>query len=43
MQKAHFKQVTADWVDNYRPLSIAGLVAAGLFGFSLLGLRYTPW
>lgn len=43
MQKAHFKQVTADWVDNYRPLSIAGLVAVGLFGFSLLGLRYTPW
>lgn len=43
MQKAHFKQVTADWVANYRPLSIAGLVAAGLFGFSLLGLRYTPW
>lgn len=43
MQKARFKQVTADWVDNYRPLSIAGLVVAMLFGFSLLGLRYTPW
>lgn len=43
MQKAHFKQVTADWVDNYRPLSIAGLVATALFGCSLLGLRYTPW
>lgn len=43
MQKAHFKQVTADWVDNYRPLSIAGLVAAMLFGLSLLGIRYTPW
>lgn len=43
MQKAHFTQVTADWVDNYRPLSSAGLVAASLFAFSLLGLRYTPW
>ncbi len=43
MQKAHFKQVTADWVDNNRPLSFAGLMAAALFGFSLLGLRYTPW
>jgi Ca-activated chloride channel family protein len=43
MQKAHFKQVTADWVDNYRPLSIAGLVIAALFGLSLLGLRFTPW
>jgi Ca-activated chloride channel family protein len=43
MQKARFKQVTADWVDDYTPLSVAGLVAAGLFGFSLLGLRYTPW
>ncbi len=43
MQKAHFKQVTADWVDNYRPLSIAGLVATSLFGLSMLGLRYTPW
>jgi Ca-activated chloride channel family protein len=43
MQKARFKQVTSDWVDYYRPLSLAGLVAAGLWGLSLLGLRYTPW
>jgi Ca-activated chloride channel homolog len=43
MQKAKFRQVTSDWVDYYRPLSLAGLVAAGLWGLSLLGLRYTPW
>lgn len=43
MQKAKFKQVTSDWVDYYRPLSLAGLVTAGLWGLSLLGLRYTPW
>jgi len=43
MQKARFKQVTADWVDDYTPLSIAGLVTAALYVLSLLGLRYTPW
>jgi Ca-activated chloride channel family protein len=43
MQKAKFKQVTSDWVDYYRPLSLAGLVLAGLAGLGLLGLRYTPW
>lgn len=43
MQKAKFKQVTSDWVDWYRPLSLAGL---GLLGFGMMGwfgLRYTPW
>jgi Ca-activated chloride channel family protein len=43
MQKAKFKQITADWVDYYKPLSLTGLVAAGLWGLSLFGLRYTPW
>lgn len=43
MQKARFKQVTADWVDDYTPLSIAGLAAAALYVLSLLGLRYNPW
>lgn len=43
MQKARFKQVTADWVDDYTPLSLAGLATAGLYLLSLLGLRYTPW
>ena len=43
MQKAKFKQVTADWVDDYTPLSVAGLISALLYGLSLLGLRYTPW
>jgi len=43
MQKAKFKQVTSDWVDYYRPLALAGLVAAGLWGLGLFGLRYTPW
>lgn len=43
MQKARFKQVTADWVDDYTPLSLAGLATAGLYLLTLLGLRYTPW
>jgi Ca-activated chloride channel family protein len=43
MQKAKFRQVTSDWVDYYRPLSLAGLVTAGLWGLGCLGLRYTPW
>ncbi len=43
MQKARFKQVTADWVDDYRTLSVGGLVATSLYLLSLLGLRYTPW
>jgi Ca-activated chloride channel homolog len=43
MQKAKFKQITSDWVDYYRPLCLAGLVVAGLWGLSSLGLRYTPW
>ena len=43
MQKARFKQVTADWVDNYTGLSITGLIAASMYLLSLLGLRYTPW
>lgn len=43
MQKARFKQVAADWVDDYTALSITGLIAAGFYLLSLLGLRYTPW
>jgi Ca-activated chloride channel family protein len=43
MQKAKFKQVTSDWVDYYRPLSVAGISVAGLWVLTLLGLRYTPW
>jgi Ca-activated chloride channel family protein len=43
MQKAKFKQITADWVDDYTPLAVAGLAAALLLEISLLGLRYTPW
>ncbi|MGD7651672.1 MAG: vWA domain-containing protein [Verrucomicrobiales bacterium] len=43
MQKARFKQVTADWVDYYTPLSLAGLGIAALYALCLLGLRYTPW
>lgn len=43
MQKAKFKQITSDWVDYYTPLSLAGLIIAGLWSLTLLGLRYTPW
>jgi Ca-activated chloride channel family protein len=43
MQKAKFKQTTADWVDFYKPLAWTGLAIAGLWALSLLGLRYTPW
>jgi len=43
MQKAKFRQTTADWVDFYKPLTWTGLGLAGLWALSLLGLRYTPW
>jgi Ca-activated chloride channel homolog len=43
MQKAKFKQVTSDWVDDYRILAMVGLAVAGLWGLGMLGLRYTPW
>lgn len=43
MQKARFKQVTADTVFVYKPFSIAGLAVAGLWLLSLFGLRFTPW
>ena len=43
MQKAHFKQTTSDWVDYYKPFAWIGLTIAGVWGLSLLGLRYTPW
>ncbi len=43
MQKARFKQVTADWVDNITPLAITGLATAFFFALSLLGLRFSPW
>ena len=43
MQKARFKQKTADWVDAYTPLSLAGLGSVLLYALSLLGLRYSPW
>lgn len=43
MQKARFKQTTADWVDIYTPLSLIGLGSVLLHALSLLGLRYSPW
>ena len=43
MQKAHFQTVAPDWVDCFRPIALAGLALAGLFGLAQLGLRYTPW
>lgn len=43
MQKARFKQITADWVDHYTPLALAGLLCLLLTGLAQLGLRHTPW
>lgn len=43
MQKARFKQTTADWVDHYTPFVLSGLAILTLTALSLLGLRYTPW
>ena len=43
MQKAKFKQTTSDWVDYYEPLAWAGMAVCGLWGMTLLGLRFTPW
>lgn len=43
MQKARFRQVADEWVDDYRALTMIGLAAAALYALSLLGLRYNPW
>ncbi len=43
MQKARFRQVAADWVDDYLPLSLGGLGLLLLGGLSMLGIRFTPW
>jgi len=43
MQKARFKQVADEWVDDYRALTLLGLSVAALYALSLLGLRYNPW
>ena len=43
MQKARFKPVADEWVDDYRALTLFGLAVAALYALSLLGLRYNPW
>lgn len=43
MQKARFRRVTDEWVDDYRTLTLLGLSIAALYALSLLGLRYNPW
>lgn len=43
MQKAHFKQSSAEWVDHYAPFALAGVATVLLQSLTLLGLRFTPW
>ena len=43
MQQAQLEKVSAETMDYYWPLSIAGLVLQRLTTFTLFGLRYTPW
>jgi Ca-activated chloride channel family protein len=43
MKQAKFVPTFVETVDYFEPFALAGLVLAGLWGLSLLGLRYTPW
>jgi Ca-activated chloride channel family protein len=43
MRKAPLKRVTADPVDFFQPLSLAGLSLGSFYLITLFGLRHTPW
>lgn len=43
MQKAPLEKTKAETMDNFFPWCVAGLVLLGMIGFSMFGLRYTPW
>ncbi|MHC5021448.1 MAG: vWA domain-containing protein [Planctomycetota bacterium] len=43
MEKAPMEKSGADLMDDFRWLSITGLLLLALFSLAQLGLRYTPW
>lgn len=43
MKQAKLQKRTPQAVDNFFPYAVTGLVLAGVYGLSLLGLRYNPW
>lgn len=43
MQPVKLKPTAVERVDFLKPFTLLGLVGAGLLGFCLCGLRYTPW
>jgi Ca-activated chloride channel family protein len=43
MQETKLERVGAESIDNFVPLSLAGLGTLGLYALTLLGFRYTPW
>jgi len=43
MQPVKLKPAAVERVDFLRPFVLLGLLAIGLYGVCLLGLRYTPW
>lgn len=43
MQETKLEKVSAEAMDHFVPVSIAGLSVLGLYAVSLFGIRYTPW
>jgi len=43
MHPVRIKQTQAEPVDRFSPFALAGIALLGLYGLSLLGVRYTPW
>lgn len=43
MQKAKLEKGSAEYVDNFWPFCLAGLILLGLYTLMQLGLRHTPW
>ena len=43
MHKIKIKPTQREPIDFFGPFALAGLALTGLFAFSLIGVRYTPW
>jgi hypothetical protein len=43
MHKIKIKPTQREPIDYFWPLAMLGLGAVGLYTFSLMGVRYTPW
>lgn len=43
MRQTRMEKAAAEYVDDFVPYCLAGLILLGLYGLFQLGLRYTPW